>query len=145
MIGHQVLMGRPARLGVALGALALLLVGCGVDRSDSLSAPSTEASTAERNGTVVQLLSIDNNFLPATLTVAAGTEVVFVNNGRNAHDVTPAGTSSQAAPWGVAAAEFEPGDSYSYVFGTPGTYAYYCSIHGTAKAGMIGTIVVTEP
>ena len=37
---------------------------------------------------------------------------------------------------------FHPGDIYGHVFTTPGTFAYYCSIHGTAKAGMIGTVVV---
>jgi plastocyanin len=31
------------------------------------------------------------------------------------------------------------------VFDTPGTYVYFCTIHGTASAGMFGTIVVTAP
>ena len=38
-----------------------------------------------------------------------------------------------------------PKATYSHVFDQPGTYAYFCTIHGTATAGMIGTIVVTEP
>jgi len=116
------------------------LAGCAVDMDDSLATTTTIG--AEPNGVVVEVLAIDNTFRPETLSVEAGTEVVFVNNGRNAHDVRPADGSDG---WGVAADGFEPGDRYSLVFGAPGTYAYYCSIHGTATAGMLGTIEVTAP
>ena len=40
---------------------------------------------------------------------------------------------------------FAPGIEYAHVFDTPGVYPYYCLIHGTTEAGMIGTIIVTEP
>ena len=90
------------------------------------------------------MLSIDNNFLPQTLTVAAGTEVEFFNNGRNDHNVVPEG-DPQATTWGVLEDGFHPTDTYSYVFTTPGTYVYYCTIHGTSSAGMFGTIEVTAP
>ncbi len=39
--------------------------------------------------------------------------------------------------------EFRPGDVYDVVFADSGTFAYYCSIHGTKDAGMVGEIVVT--
>ena len=132
------------------GAVMLLsLAACGVDPDDSLGATTTVAGAAPvvtyaANGKSDSVLAIDNNFLPGTLTVVAGTEVVFDNNGRNAHNVVPA-DDPQAATWGVLDAEFQPKDTYSYVFTTPGTYVYYCTIHGTSKAGMFGTIVVTEP
>ena len=45
--------------------------------------------------------------------------------------------------WGVEADDFTPGDDYSHRFTEPGTYAYYCSLHGTTTKGMVGTIVVT--
>lgn len=92
----------------------------------------------------MEVVAIDNNFLPQTLTVAAGTEVKFVNNGRNDHDVVPEG-DLEVRTWGVLVEDFLPGDSYSYVFTTPGTYVYYCTIHGTSTAGMFGSIEVTEP
>ena len=57
----------------------------------------------------------------------------------NEHDVLPADAGEE---WGVEKPAFDPGDTYGHVFTTPGTFAYYCSIHGTAKAGMIGTVVV---
>lgn len=119
-----------------------LVTGCEGDRG--VVATSAPVATYEPNGESVQSLSIDNNFLPQTLTVVAGTEVLFVNNGRNAHNVLPEG-DPQATTWGVLEAAFEPGDTYARVFDTPGTYVYYCSIHGTATAGMFGSIIVTAP
>ena len=71
--------------------------------------------------------------------MAAGTEVVWENDGRNEHNVIPV----EGDEWGVEADEFAPGDSYSYRFTEPGTYDYYCSLHGTTTAGMVGSITVT--
>ncbi len=120
----------------ALGASA-----CGADPDDSLGAPKP---TFPPNGQTAKVLALDNNFIPQTLTVVAGTEVVFHNNGRNDHNVVPV-DDLQLTTWGVNEAGFRPTDTYSYVFGTPGTYVYYCTIHGTPKAAMFGTITVTAP
>jgi plastocyanin len=92
----------------------------------------------------VTVQAIDNSFRPDPLEVVAGAEVVFENRGRNDHNVLPKGDPSAVA-WGVQKEQFAPGDSYAIVFGAPGTYAYYCSIHGTDEIGMVGTVVVTEP
>ena len=59
--------------------------------------------------------------------------------GRNEHDVIPSDADQQ---WGAENEVFHPGATYSHVFDTPGTFAYFCSIHGTATAGMLGTVVV---
>jgi plastocyanin len=136
---------------VACGVLA----ACGADHDDSARSAQTRstvpvttvARSAESfpaNGVTESVLAIDNNFLPQTLSIVAGTEVVFENNGRNVHDVVPA-EDKTAGAWGVLQADFEPGDTYSHVFATPGTYSYYCTIHGTATAAMFGSIVVTAP
>jgi len=91
-------------------------------------------------GTVVEIEAVDNVFKPETIEIEPGTEVRWVNNGRNAHDVKPAEAS--LGDWGIALADFEPGITYSHVFTEPGEYPYYCSAHGTRTRGMIGTIVV---
>ncbi|CAN5624627.1 hypothetical protein BH23ACT3_BH23ACT3_02830 [soil metagenome] len=91
------------------------------------------------NGQSVRVQSLDNTFRPDTVEITAGTEVVFTNDGRNDHDVI----ASDGAAWGVVAEMFAPGNEYRHVFTLPGEYPYYCSIHGTADFGMIGTIVVT--
>ena len=132
-------------------ALVATLASCGSDPADSSSvsnpaAPGRSAQPAvyADNGQQVTLVALDNNFLPEETTIVAGTKVVFTNNGRNPHNVVPEGDPT-AKTWGVLEADFQPKDSYSRVFDTPGTYVYYCTIHGTAKAGMVGSIVVTAP
>jgi plastocyanin len=91
-------------------------------------------------GTVVTIESLDNVFKPEVIEVQPGTEVVWENRGRNAHDVVP---TEDGQDWGIALSAFTPGVSYSHVFTTPGEYPYYCSAHGTKTRGMVGTIVVT--
>ncbi len=100
--------------------------------------------TCAPNGESGTVQASDNTFRPDPLEIVAGTEVVFENRGRNEHDVLPKGDPA-ATTWGVQKESFAPGDAYSHVFTTPGTYAYYCSIHGTDEVGMVGSIVVTEP
>lgn len=118
--------------GVALGAA--LLAGCGDD-------DGTAAATSLVEGVESPVQAIDNSFRPEELTVAAGTEVVWTNAGRNEHNVLP---TDEALEWGVQVTDFEPGDEYRHRFTEPGTYPYYCSLHGTKEKGMVGTIVVTD-
>ncbi len=91
------------------------------------------------SGQVAHIQSLDNTFRPDRIEVAAGTEVVWENVGRNDHDVVPADGGS----WGVSKDAFGPGATYSHVFTEPGEVTYYCTIHGTPTVGMTGTIVVT--
>ena len=70
--------------------------------------------------------------------MAAGTEVRFVNRGRNEHDAR----SIEGDTWGVPAVDFGPGAEYTHVFDEPGTYRYYCSLHGNGEVGMVGVITV---
>jgi plastocyanin len=126
-----------ALLAVALGAAAL--AGCGGDDETATTEPATTVAQSGA-GVTVTVQALDNSFRPETLTVAAGTEVVFENRGRNDHNVLPADGGDS---WGVMTESFRPGDAYRHTFTEPGEYPYYCSIHGTAEVGMVGTIVVT--
>lgn len=144
---------RARSVGGAAAMVLLLsgIAGCGEERETTQETAATTAAptvapveTFAPNGEVVEVKAIDNNFVQQSVTVVAGTEVKWLNNGRNAHNVVPE-NDPQATTWGVLDADFEPKDTYSYVFTTPGTYQYYCTIHGTATAGMFGTIVVTAP
>lgn len=127
-------------------ATALGVAGCGADSDDSISAAVSTTPEEEfpANGITENVLALDNNYIPQVLEIAAGTEVLWENNGRNVHDVIPADDTT-ASTWGVLQASFEPKDTYAYVFTRPGTYTYFCSIHGTPTAAMFGTIIVTEP
>ncbi|MGH9114125.1 MAG: cupredoxin domain-containing protein [Acidimicrobiales bacterium] len=84
--------------------------------------------------------ALDNSFTPENIQVTVGTEVVWTNRGRNEHNALHV----EGDDWGVEVDDFQPGDVYSHTFDEPGVYRYYCSIHGTADAGMIGTVVVTD-
>ena len=96
----------------------------------------------EPNGQTVEVRSLDNTFRDETVTIDAGTEIHWINGGRNDHNVLPVDDS---LTWGVDRDTFVPGTEYSFVFDTPGVYPYYCSIHGTAEVGMIGAIIVEDP
>lgn len=111
-------------------ALALALSGAACGDGDD--APELVDATSEVG-------VLDNSFRPAELTVAAGTTVLWENVGRNDHNVLPV----EGDAWGVEAEAFAPGATFRHRFTEPGTYAYYCSLHGTTTKGMVGTITVT--
>jgi plastocyanin len=149
------------RCGVVASAVVLvacLLGACAADPDDdprllaqsTVVIPSTtEAApdapppiTYPANGEVAKVQAIDNNFRKDAIEIVAGTEVQWQNRGRNDHNIVPI----DGADWGVIdPTQFGPKATYSFVFTTPGTYAYYCSIHGTDAKGMVGTITVTAP
>lgn len=141
----------------ALGALgvlgALLVVGGGCGGSSGGSAtPSADASSTTATfapvdapltpGAAVSVSAIDNLFRPEVVKVRAGTKLTFSNDGRNDHNVLPVRLPEGAKPFRVEAARFKPGDVYEVTLDRPGTYRYYCSIHGTTRRGMIGAVIV---
>jgi plastocyanin len=145
-------------IGVVLLAAASMS-GCAPDPDDSLSAAQAATAAATTiplvtvaqsdetfpaNGKVESVRALDNNFIAEAITIEAGTEVMWENTGRNDHDITPV-DDLELVSWGIKSDAFSPKATYSHVFDQPGTYQYFCTIHGTAKAGMIGTIVVTAP
>jgi plastocyanin len=104
--------------------MALLAVTLGLGACVASAAEVTQPTRA---------VDIRNfTFAPSTLTVPAGTRVVWTNRDDEPHLITSAG------------GQFEPShaldtsDSYAVTFSKPGTYAYYCSIHPM----MVGTIIV---
>jgi plastocyanin len=124
-------MCRSALVGML--AIAPLTFGACGDTGDEASA---DVQLVEGEARVQAL---DNTFRPENIEVPAGTTVVWQNVGRTAHDVAPA----EGDAYGVGKATFVPGDGYSHRFTEPGTYDYYCTLHGTPDAGMIGTVTVT--
>ena len=70
-------------------------------------------------------------FQPATITVPAGTTVVWTNLDPVAHTVTDVDGAYDSGL-------FDEAGTYSMTFSTPGTYTYYCIPHPM----MIGTVEV---
>jgi plastocyanin len=114
-----------------VGAGALVL-GIG------LSGVGTAAAAAPTHSSAAATVTVkDNYFQPASLEVTAGTKVTWTNQGKVLHNVRPV----KGSKWGTKA--LVKGKDYSYKFKKPGTYAYYCSFHGSPTGGQRGTIVVT--
>jgi len=79
-------------------------------------------------------------FNPLTRTVTAGTTVKWTNKDGITHNITsssvPAGASA------LASGSLGNSATYQATLTVPGTYQYYCTIHGTPTTGMHATIVV---
>ena len=131
---------RVAGVVVALAALTACAPDSDGTAETKIPGRTTPAEAALPNGDSVTVQALDNSFRPETIEISAGTQVLFDNRGRNEHNVLPVDESQD---WGVQVGGFQPGDTYTYVFTTPGEYHYFCSIHGTADVGMTGTIIVS--
>ncbi|WP_433769807.1 cupredoxin domain-containing protein [Pseudomonas putida] len=70
-------------------------------------------------------------FGPKDLTIAPGTRVTWVNDDEIPHTVAETHKLFRSAA-------LDTGDSYSWVFNTPGEFEYFCSLHPQ----MIGKIIV---
>ena len=69
-----------------------------------------------------QIVIEHQKYLPATLTVPAGTTVTWVNQDDDPHTVTA--SSGQFSSRGL-----DTGESFSRRFTEPGTYLYFCALH----------------
>jgi len=127
---------RRALVTVLVLGSAASLAACGDDAN--ASAGATVPATVAPTGVVVPVIALDNSFRPQTLEVHVGDTVSWENRGNNDHDVL----SVEGGAWGVQVTGFAPGAVYTHVFTEPGEYSYYCSIHGSEHAGMVGTITV---
>jgi plastocyanin len=111
----------------------------GLSTSDGSSDDSVPEDVVVIDTDPAEVIALDNSFRPENIEVTPGTEVVWTSKGRNEHNVLHV----DGDDWGVEVDDFQPGATYSHTFDEPGVYRYYCSIHGTTDAGMIGTIVVS--
>jgi plastocyanin len=72
-------------------------------------------------------------FSPATITITAGSTVVWTNDDSVQHDITFDGGA-------ISSTTLNHNDTFSHTFTTAGTYHYICSIHPF----MHGTVIVTD-
>jgi plastocyanin len=133
---------RTAALGVAA---LLLLAACGgapagttdattspPDATESPGTPASESPTAEPAETDsaagAEVMLSASSFSPGQLTVAAGTQVTFVNNSGLPHTVTH-GTGGRPADDAAFDRPVGDGASVQITFDEPGTYDITCKIH----------------
>ena len=118
------LLRRPSRLTRSIKVLA-----CASLTAIALSAVALVGLGSAQD----QELKVDARdywFEPTYKTVPVGTTVTWTNGDDESHTVT--------SDLGLFDQEIWPGDSWSYTFGQPGVYFYYCQPHDW----MIGEITV---
>ena len=89
---------------------------------------------AQPPDSIEQVVKIDNfTFDPATLTVAQGTKVTWLNR-----DDVPHTATSSSSPRAFDSKTLDTDESFSFVFTTAGMYPYFCKVH----PHMTGKIIV---
>jgi plastocyanin len=131
-------------MGAFLAAGAIVLAACGGGGGGKTAAgngmagmpmpgPAATGATGTSTPVATDSVNIQNfKFSPATITVTAGSTVVWTNDDSVQHDITFAGG-------GIASSTLNQNDTFSHAFPTAGTYHYICSIHPF----MHGTVIVT--
>src|SRR5258706_5860810 len=85
------------------------------------------------NGVTSYTITMKNSaFTPATITVAAGSKVTWMNDDNMVHTVTTSDASLNSGDIAV-------GSSYSKTFSSAGTYNYY----DTHNTSMTGVLIIT--
>jgi plastocyanin len=109
----------------ALAAVTLLACGS-YSTSPGTPAPATAAVNVS-----------NNSFSPATVTISSGGTVTWSWTGNGHNVVGDNGIPARSGPLADAPT------TYAFKFDTPGTYRYYCEVHGQKNGvGMSGTVVV---
>ncbi len=123
-------------LVAVLAVGALLLAGCSASRpAAGTSTPTASVSvTAPAAPVSGNQVNIDGfAFVPAKVTVSAGTTITWTNRDEEPHTVAASDGSFHSPGMGTGA-------TFSHTFSTAGTFDYVCSIHPM----MHGTVVVTQ-
>jgi plastocyanin len=123
------------RFACVLGAAAVA-GGLACGGSDSGGPPPSGQKT---------VLVANNEFQPTTVNISAGDTIVWAwTTGSIGHNVLSTGAPAfDSDPLnGDVNTLFNAPHSHRYIFAAAGTYAYYCSNHGTPGTGMAGTVVV---
>jgi plastocyanin len=106
----------------------------GMPAMPGASASSPASATGSPAAVAGDAVSIDNfAFVPATLTVRAGSTVTWTNHDEEPHTVAASDGSFHSPGMGSQG-------TYSHTFPTAGKFDYVCSIHPFMHA----TVVVTQ-
>jgi plastocyanin len=100
-----------AAFAAALPSLALAQVS---------ATPTATATAATATPPRIEINQM--RFEPASLTIAAGTTVTWVNDDKSPHTVTDRGRVFRSAA-------LDTKNNFSYTFATPGEFTYFCTLH----------------
>jgi len=111
------------RLIFRMAALLLLPVAIVAFRNQSARAGSPDAAPNQ--------VKIDNfSFTPATLTIAPGTTVTWINRDDVPHTVVSDDKIFKSKV-------LDTDEQFSFTFTKPGTYPYFCSVHPKMTAQIV--------
>lgn len=115
------------------GMAGVIRVGAADAEDQSSNAPD-QAAASETTTIVMR----DSVFEPQTMTVPVGSTITWRNEGQKAHSATSVDGAFDTGLFGS-------GMSQSLTFNQPGTFVYFCQLHGDPNGadGMVGTIIVT--
>jgi len=132
---------RTAHWGTLARVATFILLGCGGGSSGSSMAtgpnPPPPPPAPVQTNTIRLTSSGGNRFSPANIEVPAGTTVTFIWES-GTHTLTSSGSPSFQ---GIDDAVSAP-SSLPVTFTQPGTYNFFCSIHGSPTGGMRGSVTV---
>ena len=114
-------------------AIALLVLTVNIHQTRPLAADKKPegGATVEVKGATVEV-KIDNfSFVPATLTVRAGTTVRWVNHDDIPHNIVGSATKDFKSP------VLDTDQKFDYTFKRPGEYPYFCGIHPKMTAKIV--------
>ena len=97
-------------------------------------------NSSQSKNTVAAVTITDRGFVPATLTVRAGTRIVWTNTGATLHQVASNPFPTDNGLPGLKSAILNNTQAYSFTAGRTGTYGYHDQLDPT----MNGTIVVEK-
>jgi len=141
-------------IAISLVAVAsLLLAACGGGQTTTSATPTTAATTAPTTApptptpsptpqptlpvTVVQMVENPPGhylFQPSSLTITAGTVVVWIDNSDAPHTVT----SDPGAPSAFNTTQnVTQNKTFALQFNQAGTYHYHCNIHPTTMKAIV--------
>jgi plastocyanin len=108
-----------------LGISALALLGFAL-----LALP--QKSSAADNAAAPVAIKLDNfSFTPTTVTIPAGTQVIWTNQDDIPHTVVSEDKTT------FKSHALDTDDKFTFTFTKPGTYEYFCSIHPKMTAKVV--------
>ena len=100
------------------------------------TAPNPTAVEAQKRGEQVSVFLTPSGFVPLALTIKAGAMVIWVNQSGVTGNVSSAPHPTHTAYPPLNLGSFEPGNSVSLTFDTPGTYKYHNHLVPTQSASI---------
>ncbi len=110
-----------ARFAPFLFLLASIIAGVTSPAATPTTTPTTQAAAQTQPATII----IDNfTFNPPALTIPVGTTITWINRDDVPHTVT-----STTKPHMLNSPVLDTDGKYQFIFTTPGTFSYYCTVH----------------